>query len=289
VPYYILNSIGLGLAHGMPSGYAFTYIMLETGNPWLAGHQLAQVFSYKWLHSLGFSPIELEYNMPNSAKRADILALRGSMLYMFELKHFPIDRMKYNNINNPNRAAKKQLDSYYELLGCNINKEIYSLVYWTANGNASYELFKIGDVSCNINLRHSGIPGGVIDYWFSIKNKKEQSERQISPSEAISYYQNINTLKLQQEMLHGRLPNYDPKTVFYITAGVLVGTTIVGVTVAVTGPVIASWVASTATSVSVSIPSAVSGVLYVAYKAGEAIKQIIDVPRASSILALPGY
>jgi len=72
----------------MPNEVAFTSIMMG-GNLWLAGHQLAQVFTYKWLvqHHLA-AYVDLEYQIPNSLKRVDVVAAWGSIVSAFELKHY---------------------------------------------------------------------------------------------------------------------------------------------------------------------------------------------------------
>ena len=51
LPYQALNIVGFGLARdAIPHELAFVTIMLSNGNAWLAGHQLAQAFAYKWLN-----------------------------------------------------------------------------------------------------------------------------------------------------------------------------------------------------------------------------------------------
>ena len=165
VSYPVLNLIGYGLAvNFIPHEIALTNIMLGAGmNPWLAGHQLAQAFAYKWLYQdNGYRLITLEMTLPNENKRVDVVAQRGSEITLFEIKHRTMPLFEtYEHAQNVLQAANKQLSGYYETLGCYL-LDGYSLSRTYFSGQTQYKLFEVGKTSVYINLRHQ--PTGVIEY-----------------------------------------------------------------------------------------------------------------------------
>ena len=64
---------------------------------------------------------------------------------------------------------------------------------------------------------------------------------------------------------------------FHIT-GVLVGGTVVGMTVTVVGPSVAAWVMAAAANVSITIATVVDGATEIIYKVGQAIEKIVSPP-----------
>jgi len=279
LPYSALNYIGYGLCTGVPHEFAFTSIMMG-GNLWLAGHQLAQVFTYKWLvQQYHATYVDLEYQIPNTRKRVDVVAAWGSIVSAFELKHIsnvysdnPKDSL---NAQMQLRVAQKQLSGYFDLLECYITRG-FELQKITLSGYKQYELFRFQNTSYQINLRHQ--PYGVVEYWFSMKylSTQTQLQVQITPQLMAQHYQHQEQLRKLQENMLNTLNAASASlliTVGFASAGV-----IVGVTFNVASPAIAAWISTAAPVVSVNITTIVGGIEKVLYKAGDVINKLIDAP-----------
>ena len=297
VPYKVLNLIGHGLALGyIPNEIAFTGIMLGgILNPWLAGHQLAQAFAYKWLYQdHGYRLITLEMAIPTDRRRVDVVAQRGSEITLFEIKHRTAPRFEeYERAQNVLEAANNQLAEYYTLLGCHL-LDGYSFIFSTLSGETKYKLFGINNVSYYIHLRHR--PTGVIEYWFSEhrenKRKQKVTVTELFPAQMEERYTQYRIIKAQYAQTIALMEGVTAVTV---TVGVAVAGTMVGISIAAVAPEVAAWMAHAATNITITasavasevgaqIGSAVHHVGEILYQAGQSVLNPTSV--APSVVGL---
>ena len=294
--YQALNTLGWALSkNATPHEVAFASVMLTNRNFSLAGHQLAQAFTYKWLsQEYGYDKIELEVTIPNSKKRIDVVAHKGGQITLFELKSlinaYADAKNGYKRGNKIAKSASTQLEGYYKLLKCVLNP-VYKLATQgevALKGSKSYKLFDAGPSSWYINLKH--FPQGVIEYWFSFSSRQgsAQSMTYALPQRAVSDYKAYEPLRVAEQRIYAAIKNVDASTVFLVTTGVVVAGVVTGITIAVEGPSIAAWVASAAPNVRIAIASAGAGASQVIYQAGQKIQEVIkSAPQIEQLILMP--
>lgn len=288
--YDALNVLGFGLAMGaIPHEFAFVSVMLSNANPWLAGHQLAQVFAYKWLKRNGFSLITLEMTNP-SGKRVDVVAQTGSTVSLFEIKHRTAPHYEeYQHAKDVLLGAQQQLQGYFEELQCEL-LDGYTLAIQDLSGRTRYKLFSLNfptsKVTSYINLRHQ--PHGVIEYWFSTETQKRNkiTEREVYPAYIVNEYQNYSIAKTMQKQTYAAISGVS--TALMVTAGLVVGGVAIGVTVYAVTPTIASWMATAATNITIATTAAAGAASQIVYQAGQAIYSK-SIQQHLALLGYPFY
>lgn len=202
----MLNSIGWLLSVGaISNASAFATIMLSSGNPWNNGHQLAQAFMYKWLRRMSYAEVKLEHTFSTTGERADVIARRGNNLEIFEIKHRTAPY--YNNYAHAKQVlseANDQLTGYYNTLDCIIRQKQlqYSLIRGSLDNKETetFVLFQLNNREICINLR--GCRTGVVEYWFSTREKKEPEKvYELAPDKAIVKYEQARLNETRREAI----------------------------------------------------------------------------------------
>ena len=124
---------------------------------------------------------------------------------------------------------------------------------------------------------------GVIEYWFSeeIVKGKKASERAISPENIVKEYKTYTTVKEAQEEAYATITaatkavvGVAAGTALVVTAGLVVGEVVVGITIPSITPEIASWMANTVRNITIRTAKTAEVVSQVVYQAGNAIQRV---------------
>ena len=287
-----LNAIGFSLYVGMPHEVAFATIMLGS-NFFLAGHQLAQAFTYKWLMNRGYSRVSLEQHMPSSNDRADVVAWRTNMygqetIEIFEIKHrFQPYDSDFEYAQKVKEDALEQLGRYYDQISCMLNQRNTGeiLVQSLYNMQIQYHLFSTPKANWFINLRLQ--TGNYIEYWFSYmkKGKREpQVQLATSPEYAVSQYRASQLAEGVEKEYQNIFAN--ATGAITVTVGVVVGGTVMGLAIAAS-PAIAGGIIAAAEGVAAGVSAAVAATGEVLYQMGQSIVELLSTPETPS-LALSG-
>jgi hypothetical protein len=213
----------------------------------------------------------------------DIVAYKGNLLTMFEVKHlWNIDREYYARAVNTLLGAQEQLKEYFEVFARYLSSQ-YTVTLPGIKGQKSYELFKIDNNRFYINLRTQ--PLGVIEYWFSSSNKlgQPQPENQLAPQEVKRAYLVFAKHQEARELIFEAIDAYS--TSMWVIAGTVAAGAVVGTAVYVAGPEIAAWVASGASTVTISLSETIEKASDIIYQAGQKIDSFISAPVIPEIFA----